>query len=186
MAFDEHGQADTLERRKEICKTSYDILVNEVGFSPHDIILDPNLFPIATGIEEHNKYAIDFIETTEWIKNNLPGALVSGGLSNVSFSFRGNNIVREAIHSVFLYHAIKAGLDMAIVNAGQLALYDDLPIELRKTVEEAVLNTNVNATEELIKIANDYKDSKLSEERVENSEWRSLPCLLYTSPSPRD
>ena len=175
MAFDEDGQADTLERRKEICKKSYDILVNELSFSPHDIILDPNLFPIATGIKEHNKYAIDFIETTKWIKNNLPGALVSGGLSNVSFSFRGNNIVREAIHSVFLYHAIKAGLDMAIVNAGQLALYDDLPIELRKAVEEAVLNTNVNATEQLLKIANDYKDNKLSEERAENPEWRSFP-----------
>lgn len=175
MAFDEDGQADTLERRKNICKISYDILVNEVGFSPHDIILDPNLFPIATGIEDHNKYAIDFIATTKWIKNNLPGALVSGGLSNVSFSFRGNNMVREAIHSVFLYHAIKAGLDMAIVNAGQLALYDDLPKELRDKVEGAVLNTNVNATEELLQIANDYKGSKLSEEREENPEWRLLP-----------
>lgn len=174
MAFDEAGQADTLERRKEICKTSYDVLVNEVGFSPHDIIIDPNLFPIATGIEEHNKYAIDFIATTKWIKKNLPGALVSGGLSNVSFSFRGNNTVREAIHSVFLYHAIKSGLDMAIVNAGQLAVYDDLPKDLRDKVEDTVLNTKTNATEELLQIANDYKDSKLSEESKENPKWRQL------------
>ena len=175
MAFDEDGQADTLERRKEICKTSYDILVNEVDFSPHDIILDPNLFPIATGIEEHNKYAIDFIAATEWIKTHLPGALVSGGLSNVSFSLRGNNTVREAIHSVFLYHAIKAGLDMAIVNAGQLAVYNDLPKELRDQVEYAVLNTKNNTTEGLLQIANDYKDSKLSEENEENPAWRQLP-----------
>ena len=127
MAFDEDGQADTLERRKEICKRSYDLLLEKLGFNPNDIIFDPNIFAVATGIEEHNNYAVDFIEGTRYIKAELPGALVSGGVSNVSFSFRGNNAVREAIHSVFLYHAIKAGMDMGIVNAGQLAVYDDLP-----------------------------------------------------------
>ncbi|MFO1348574.1 MAG: methionine synthase [Pseudomonadales bacterium] len=174
MAFDEQGQGDTLARRIEICQKSYDILVNEVGFNPNDIIFDPNIFAIATGIEEHNNYAVDFIETTRWIKQNLPGALVSGGLSNVSFSFRGNNHVREAIHSVFLYHAIKAGLDMAIVNAGQLAVYDDLPAELREKVEDVVLNRHAGATEALLAIADNYKSGGATK-KEEDLSWRELP-----------
>ena len=174
MAFDEKGQGDTLERRIEICQKSYDILVNQVGFNPNDIIFDPNIFAIATGIEEHNNYAVDFIETTRWIKQNLPGALVSGGLSNVSFSFRGNNHVREAIHSVFLYHAIKAGLDMAIVNAGQLAVYDDLPAELREKVEDVVLNRHAGATEALLAIADNYKSGGATK-KEEDLSWRELP-----------
>ncbi|MCC7516956.1 MAG: methionine synthase [Pseudomonadales bacterium] len=174
MAFDEQGQGDTLARRIEICKKSYDILVNDVGFNPNDIIFDPNIFAIATGIEEHNNYAVDFIETTRWIKQNLPGALVSGGLSNVSFSFRGNNPVREAIHSVFLYHAIKAGLDMAIVNAGQLAVYDDLPAELREKVEDVVLNRHASATEALLAIADNYKGDGTTK-KEEDLSWREWP-----------
>jgi 5-methyltetrahydrofolate--homocysteine methyltransferase len=174
MAFDEQGQGDTLERRIEICKKSYDILVNEVGFNPNDIIFDPNIFAIATGIEEHNHYAVDFIETTRWIKENLPGAFVSGGLSNVSFSFRGNNPVREAIHSVFLYYAIKAGLDMAIVNAGQLAVYDDLPAELREKVEDVVLDRHAGATEALLAIADKYKGDGTTK-KEEDLSWRELP-----------
>jgi 5-methyltetrahydrofolate--homocysteine methyltransferase len=174
MAFDEKGQADTLQRRKEICQTSYDILVKQVGFEPCDIIFDPNIFAIATGIEEHNNYAVDFIEATRWIKDNLPGAKVSGGLSNVSFSFRGNNHVREAIHSVFLYHAIKAGLDMAIVNAGQLAVYDDLPAELREKVEDVVLNRHPGATEAMLAIADKYKGDG-SVQREEDLSWREWP-----------
>ncbi len=175
MAFDEDGQADNFERRIEICKKSYDILVDEVGFEPNDIILDPNIFAIATGIEEHNNYAVDFIKTTAWIKENLPGALVSGGLSNVSFSFRGNNPVREAIHSVFLYHAIKSGLDMAIVNAGQLAVYDDLPEELKKTVEAVVSNTSESATDDLLAIADNYRGDGSGQAREEDLEWREWP-----------
>ena len=127
MAFDEEGQADTYKRKTEICERSYKVLTEKCGFPPEDIIFDPNIFAIATGIEEHNNYAVDFIEATGWIKQNLPHAMISGGVSNVSFSFRGNNPVREAIHSVFLYHAIKQGMGMGIVNAGQLAVYDDLP-----------------------------------------------------------
>src|SRR5690625_1553790 len=142
MAFDEEGQADNLEKRKVICRRAYDLLVNEVGFPPEDIIFDPNVFAIATGIDEHNNYAVDFIEAIRWIRANLPHAGTSGGVSNVSFSFRGNNPVREAIHSVFLYHAIKAGLNMGIVNASQLAVYDDLPAELKERVEDVILNRN--------------------------------------------
>ena len=140
MAFDEQGQADTFDRKTEICERAYRILVDEVGFPPEDIIFDPNIFAIATGIEEHDNYAVDFIEATRWIKQNLPGAKVSGGVSNVSFSFRGNEPVREAIHTVFLYHAIKAGMDMGIVNAGMVGVYDDLDPELRERVEDVVLN----------------------------------------------
>lgn len=174
MGFDEEGQADNLQRRIDIAKRSHDILVNEVGYPPQDIIFDPNIFAIATGIEEHNNYAVDFIEATRWIKENLPYALISGGLSNVSFSFRGNNPVREAIHSVFLYHAIKAGLTMAIVNAGQLAVYDTLPEELRDKVEDVVLNRTPDGTENLLAIADNYRgDGKKKEE--ENPEWRSWP-----------
>jgi len=174
MAFDEDGQADTYERKTEICKRSYDILVNDVGYPAEDIIFDPNIFAVATGIEEHNNYAVDFIEATRWIKQNLPFAMVSGGVSNVSFSFRGNNPVREAIHSAFLYHAIEAGMDMGIVNAGQLAVYDELPEELRERVEAVVLNRRDDATERLLEIANDYRgDGKQA--RKENLEWRTWP-----------
>jgi hypothetical protein len=140
MAFDEQGQADTFERKIQICERAYRMLVDEVGFPPEDIIFDPNIFAIATGIEEHDNYAVDFIEATRWIKANLPGAKVSGGVSNVSFSFRGNDPVREAIHTVFLYHAIQAGLDMGIVNAGMVGVYDDLEPVLRERVEDVVLN----------------------------------------------
>ena len=153
MAFDEQGQADTFRRKCEICARAYRILVDEVGFAPEDIVFDPNIFAIATGIEEHDNYAVDFIEATRWIKQNLPGAKVSGGVSNVSFSFRGNDPVREAIHTVFLYHAIRAGLDMGIVNAGMVGVYDDLDPELRERVEDVVLNRRKDAGERLVEIA---------------------------------
>ncbi len=157
MAFDEKGQADTFQRKTEICARAYRILVDEVGFPPEDIIFDPNIFAIATGIEEHDNYAVDFIEATRWIKQNLPGAKVSGGVSNVSFSFRGNDPVREAIHTVFLYHAIKAGLDMGIVNAGMVGVYDDLEPRLRERVEDVVLNRRKDAGERLVEIAESAK-----------------------------
>src|SRR5574344_1842387 len=162
MAFDEQGQADTFERKIEICERAYRILVDEVGFPPEDIIFDPNIFAVATGIEEHANYAVDFIEATRWIKQHLPGAKVSGGVSNVSFSFRGNEPVREAIHTVFLYHAIQAGMDMGIVNAGMVGVYDDLEPELRTRVEDVVLNrtpkykegeAHLTAGERLIEVA---------------------------------
>ena len=153
MAFDEDGQADNLERRKAICERAYRILVDEVGFPPEDIIFDPNVFAVATGIEEHASYGLDFIEATRWIKQNLPGAKVSGGISNVSFSFRGNNPVREAIHAVFLFHAIQAGLDMGIVNAGALVVYDEVEPELRERIEDVVLNRRPDAAERLLEIA---------------------------------
>ncbi|KJS04229.1 MAG: methionine synthase, partial [Gammaproteobacteria bacterium BRH_c0] len=175
MAFDEDGQADNLERRKTICQRCYDILVHQVGFNPNDIIFDPNVFAVATGIEEHNNYAVDFIEACAWIRANLPGALISGGISNVSFSFRGNNTVREAIHSVFLYHAIRAGLTMGIVNAGQLAVYDDLPAELREAVEDVILNRTpsqgTNATENLLALAEKYRSDGQKEAKPD-LEWR--------------
>ena len=139
MAFDESGQADTYERRISICKRCYDLLV-EIGFPPQDIIFDPNIFPVATGIAEHNNYAVDFFQATKWIKQNLPGAKVSGGVSNVSFSFRGNNVVREAMHSAFLYHGIKAGMDMGIVNADMIVVYDEIPKDLLEHVEDVLLN----------------------------------------------
>lgn len=172
MAFDEEGQADSLERRKAICKRSYDLLRNELDFNPNDIIFDPNIFAIATGIDEHNNYAVEFIEATRYIKTELPGALVSGGVSNVSFSFRGNNAVREAIHSVFLYHAIKAGMDMGIVNAGQLAVYDDLPEDLRETVEDVILNRREDGTERLLNLAEKYRSAGSDESRKEDLAWR--------------
>ena len=175
MAFDEDGQADNLERRKKICQRCYDILVNQVGFPPQDIIFDPNVFAVATGIDEHNNYAMDFIEASSWITRNLPHALISGGISNVSFSFRGNNPVREAIHSVFLYHAIKAGLRMGIVNAGQLAVYSDLPDELRDLVEDVILNRHAEATENLLNIAEKYRGDGSGTERKEDLEWRCWP-----------
>jgi 5-methyltetrahydrofolate--homocysteine methyltransferase len=174
MAFDEDGQADDLERRKQICERAYRILVDEVGFPPEDIIFDPNCFALATGIEEHANYGVDFIEATRWIKANLPGALVSGGISNASFSFRGNNPVREAIHSVFLYHAIRAGLTMGIVNAGALVVYDEIDPELRERIEDVVLNRRQDAAERLLEIAEQHNASG---ERVEaeEEEWRSRP-----------
>ena len=173
MAFDEQGQADTFARKTEICKRSYDFLVNEVGFPPEDIIFDPNIFAVATGIEEHNNYAVDFIEATAWIKQNLPYAKVSGGVSNVSFSFRGNDLVREAIHTVFLYHAVKAGMDMGIVNAGQLGVYDQLDPELRERVEDVVLNRRDDATDRLLEIADRFKGG--GAKREENLAWRGTP-----------
>ena len=172
IAFDEQGQADNLQRRKDICKRSYDLLLDKADFDPCDIIFDPNIFAVATGIEEHNNYAVEFIEATRYIKEALPGALVSGGVSNVSFSFRGNNPVREAIHSVFLYHAIRAGMDMGIVNAGQLAVYDELPADLREAVEDVVLNRNDEGTERLLEVADRYRDSGTGEGRVEDLSWR--------------
>ena len=173
MAFDEEGQATTYERKIQVCKRAYDILVNKVGFPPHDIIFDPNVLTIATGFEEHNNFAVDFIRATKWIKENLPGAKVSGGISNLSFSFRGNNAVREAMHSVFLYHAIKAGLDMGIVNAGMLAVYEDIPADLRELVEDVVLNRRPDATERLIRFAEKFKEKK-TEETTELA-WRNYP-----------
>ncbi|MFT0733059.1 methionine synthase [Ralstonia wenshanensis] len=173
MAFDEQGQADTYARKTEICKRSYDFLVNQVGFDPEDIIFDPNIFAVATGIEEHNNYAVDFIEATRWIKQNLPYAKVSGGVSNVSFSFRGNDVVREAIHTVFLYYAIQAGMDMGIVNAGQLGVYENLDPELRDRVEDVVLNRRPDATDRLLEIADRYKGG--GTKREENLAWRQEP-----------
>ncbi|WP_372905067.1 methionine synthase, partial [Rhodohalobacter sp.] len=172
MAFDEEGQADSLERRKEICKRAYDILVDEVGFAPQDIILDPNILTVATGIEEHNNYAVDFIEAVKWIKNNLPKAQTSGGLSNISFSFRGNNTVREAMHSAFLYHAIQAGLDMAIVNPTQLEVYEEIEPELKELVEDVLLNRRNNATERLIEYADRIKDQGEEKTEKKRDEWR--------------
>ncbi len=177
MAFDETGQADTQARKIEICTRAYKILTEQVGFPPEDIIFDPNIFAVATGIEEHNNYGVDFIEATREIKQNLPHAKISGGVSNVSFSFRGNNPVREAIHAVFLYHAIKAGMDMGIVNAGQLAIYDDLPEELREAVEDVVRNRRDDSTERLLDIANKYKGDGSTAEKKEDLEWRSLPVV---------
>ena len=170
MAFDEQGQADTYARKIQICERAYRILVDEVGFPPEDIIFDPNIFAIATGIEEHNNYAVDFIEATRWIKQHLPGAKVSGGVSNVSFSFRGNDPVREAIHTVFLYHAIQAGMDMGIVNAGMVGVYDDLEPELRERVEDVVLNRRPDAGERLVEIADSAKSGAKDESK--KLEWR--------------
>ena len=174
MAFDEQGQADNLERRKEICGRAYRILTEEVGFPAEDIIFDPNCFALATGIEEHATYGIDFIEACAWIKENLPGVHISGGISNVSFSFRGNNPVREAIHAVFLYHAIKAGLDMGIVNAGALVPYDSIDPELRDRIEDVVLNRREDAAERLLEIAERFNSSEKADDPVA-AEWRSLP-----------
>ncbi|MDF3043773.1 MAG: metH [Ornithinibacter sp.] len=174
MAFDEEGQADSLERRQEICGRAYRLLVDQVGFPAEDVIIDPNIFAVATGIEEHAAYGTDFIEATRWIKENLPHALVSGGVSNVSFSFRGNNAVREAIHAVFLFHAIKAGMDMGIVNAGALQPYDTVDVRLRDAIEDVVLNRRPDSTERLLTIAEDYRASG-EEADPAAAEWRSLP-----------
>jgi 5-methyltetrahydrofolate--homocysteine methyltransferase len=173
MAFDENGQADSYEKRIEICQRSYDILVNEVGFPPEDIIFDPNILTVGTGMEEHRNYALDFIEAVRWIKQNLPGALTSGGVSNISFSYRGNDVVREAMHSSFLYHAIRAGLDMGIVNPSQLAVYDEVPKDLLELVEDVLLNRRPDATERLV----DFADTVKQKDKVEvvADAWRSLP-----------
>jgi 5-methyltetrahydrofolate--homocysteine methyltransferase len=173
MAFDEQGQADTFERKTEICARAYKVLTEQVGFPPEDIIFDPNIFAIATGIEEHNNYAVDFINATRWIRQNLPHAKVSGGVSNVSFSFRGNDPAREAIHTVFLYHAIKAGMTMGIVNAGMIGVYDELSPELRERVEDVVLNRRPDATERMIEFAGTLKAGGAKQEQ--NLEWRDAP-----------
>ncbi|MBQ0269810.1 methionine synthase [Providencia huaxiensis] len=173
MAFDEVGQADTRERKIEICRRAYQILTEEVGFPPEDIIFDPNIFAVATGIEEHNNYAVDFIEVCKDIKAQLPHAMISGGVSNVSFSFRGNDPVREAIHAVFLYYAIRNGMDMGIVNAGQLAIYDDLPAELKDAVEDVILNRRDDSTERLLELAEKYRGAGAGEQQVQQAEWRS-------------
>ena len=173
MAFDEKGQADTFERKIEICERAYRMLVDEIGFPPEDIIFDPNIFAIATGIEEHDNYAVDFINATRWIKENLPGAKVSGGVSNVSFSFRGNDPVREAIHTVFLYHAIKAGMDMGIVNAGMVGVYDDLEPTLRERVEDVVLNRRPDAGERLVEVAESAKGA--AKDDSAKLAWRAKP-----------
>ena len=175
MAFDEQGQADTEARKFAICQRAYRLLTEQVGFPPQDIIFDPNIFAIATGIEEHNGYAVDFIAATRRIKAELPYALISGGVSNVSFSFRGNNPVREAIHSVFLYHAIQAGMDMGIVNAGQLAIYADIPSDLRERVEDVILNRRPDATERLLAIAPQYQSGETSAAPEKEQEWRAWP-----------
>jgi len=174
MAFDEKGQADTQERKTSICQRAYDILVNKVGFPPEDIIFDPNIFAVATGMEEHNNYGVDFIEATRWIRQNLPHAHISGGVSNLSFSFRGNERVREAMHSVFLYHAIKAGMDMGIVNAGQMAVYDDLDPELREGCEDVVLNRRADASERLLALAERFRGDGQAA-KVADMSWREQP-----------
>ncbi|NNF82241.1 MAG: dihydropteroate synthase, partial [Flavobacteriaceae bacterium] len=172
MAFDETGQADNYERRVEICNRSYKILVEKVGFPPQDIIFDPNIFPVATGMEEHRKNALDFFRATKWIRENLPFASVSGGVSNVSFSFRGNNVVREAMHSAFLYHAIQHGMNMGIVNPAMLEVYDEIPADLLERVEDVLLDRRDDATERLLDFAETVKDQKKQIEEVEQ-EWRS-------------
>src|SRR5205823_1964940 len=172
MAFDEQGQADTLQRKTEICARCYKLLTEKVGFPPQDIIFDPNILTVATGIEEHNNYAVNFIEATRWIKQSLPHAKVSGGISNISFSFRGNTVVREAMHSAFLYHAINAGLDMGIVNAGQLAIYEQIPKDLLELVEDVLLNRRPDATERLLAFADSVKGQETTIAKEEEA-WRS-------------
>src|SRR6478735_4601468 len=173
MAFDENGQADTYQRRIDICKRAYDILVNEVHFPPQDIFFDPNIFPVATGIDEHRNYALDFFKATKWIRENLPHAHVSGGVSNVSFSFRGNQLVREAMHSVFLYYAIQHGMDMGIVNPTMLAVYDDIPKDLLERVEDVLLNRRDDSTERLLEFAETVKGS--AKKKEEDLSWRQQP-----------
>src|ERR1700753_3165305 len=174
MAFDEVGQADTFARKTEICKRAYDILVNQLDFPPEDIIFDPNIFAIATGLEEHNNYGVDFIEATRWIRQTRPHAHISGGVSNLSFSFRGNEPVREAMHSVFLYHAIKAGMDMGIVNAGQMIVYDDIDPELRQTCEDVILNRDPGASERLLALAEKFR-GKEKQTKEQDLAWREWP-----------
>ena len=173
MAFDEKGQADSFQRKIEICARAYNLLTQKAGFPANDIIFDPNILTVATGLDEHRNYAVDFIEATRWIKKNLPGARVSGGVSNISFSFRGNNTVREAMHAAFLYHAIRAGLDMAIVNAGQLAVYEEIEPELRERVEDVLLNRRDDATERMIEFAERVKAK--GKAPVADETWRKQP-----------
>src|SRR5437763_4921281 len=173
MAFDEKGQADSFQRKSEICARAYNLLTQRAEFPADDIVFDPNVLTVATGLDEHRNYALDFIEATRWIKKNLPGARVSGGVSNISFSFRGNNTVREAMHAAFLYHAIRAGLDMAIVNAGQLAVYEEIEPELRERVEDVLLKRRADATERLVDFA-DRVQAKVKEP-VQEKAWRSAP-----------
>src|SRR5246500_4078868 len=173
MAFDERGQADNFQRKIEICSRAYNLLTKQAEFPANDIIFDPNILTIATGLEEHRNYAVDFLEATRWIKKNLPAARVSGGVSNISFSFRGNNTVREAMHAAFLFHAIRAGLDMGIVNAGQLAVYEEIEPELRERVEDVLLNRRADATERLIDFAEKVKAK--DKIRVANDAWRNEP-----------
>ncbi|HPA02639.1 MAG TPA: dihydropteroate synthase, partial [Chiayiivirga sp.] len=180
MAFDEIGQADTAQRKVEICARAFKLLTEEIGFPPEDIIFDPNCFAIATGIEEHNNYAVDFIEGARELRRRFPHSHISGGVSNVSFSFRGNEPVRQAIHVVFLYHAIRAGMDMGIVNAGALPIYDELDPLLRERVEDVVLNRRDDATERLLEIADNYKKKK-GEKKVEDLAWRELPVAARLS-----
>jgi 5-methyltetrahydrofolate--homocysteine methyltransferase len=180
MAFDEVGQADTFERKTEICKRAYDILVNRLNFPPQDIIFDPNIFAIATGLEEHNNYGVDFIEATRWIRENLPHAHISGGVSNLSFSFRGNEPVREAMHSVFLYHAIKAGMDMGIVNAGQMIVYDDIDPELREVCEDVILNRDPGAPERLLALAEKFRGQE-KQTKEQDLAWREWPVAQRLS-----
>ncbi len=174
MAFDEEGQADTAAREFEICQRSYDLLTQKIGFPPEDIIFDPNIFAVATGIEEHYNYGKDFIEASKKIRENLPHAHVSGGVSNISFSFRGNEPVREAMHSAFLYHAIGNGLDMGIVNAGQLAIYEDIEADLKEAVEDVLLNRRTDSTDRLLEVAETYRGQKGETRQVDLS-WRELP-----------
>ncbi|HEY0274944.1 MAG TPA: dihydropteroate synthase, partial [Paenirhodobacter sp.] len=174
MAFDETGQADTYQRKIDICARAYKILVDQVGFPPEDIIFDPNIFAVATGIEEHNNYGVDFINATRWIRANLPHCHISGGVSNLSFSFRGNEAVREAMHAVFLYHAIQAGMDMGIVNAGQLALYDQIDPDLREACEDVVLNRRPDATDRMLDVAERFKGGA-REEKARDLSWREWP-----------
>ena len=171
MAFDEEGQADTIERKVSICQRVYALLTKKIGFSPEDIIFDPNIFAVATGIEAHNEYAINYLEATRQIRNSCPGVHISGGVSNLSFSFRGNNAIREAMHSVFLYHAIQAGMDMGIVNAGQLAVYDDLSPDTLKRVEDVLFNRRNDATERLLEIAKSFK--KVEQKSTQDNAWRT-------------
>ncbi len=175
MAFDERGQADSIERKVTICERAYALLTQRIGFAPEDIIFDPNIFAVATGIEEHNRYSLDFIEATAAIKQRMPAVHVSGGVSNVSFSFRGNDAVREAMHSVFLYHAIRAGLTMGIVNAGQLTIYEDIPADLRERCEDVILARRADATERLLEIAQAFKGGGGALKRGDDLEWRKLP-----------
>ncbi|MEG0456402.1 MAG: dihydropteroate synthase, partial [Bacteroides sp.] len=177
MAFDEQGQADTAARKIEVCERAYRLLVDRVGFNPHDIIFDPNVLAVATGIEEHNNYAVDFINATAWIRKNLPGAHVSGGVSNLSFSFRGNNFIREAMHAVFLYHAIQQGMDMGIVNPATSVLYTDIPADVLERIEDVVLNRRPDGAERLIELAETMKNQESSSEpsaqQIAQQAWRT-------------
>ena len=174
MAFDETGQADTIERKVEICQRAYKLLIEQAGFDPTDIIFDPNILAIATGLEEHNDYAVNFIEATRIIKATCPGVKISGGVSNLSFSFRGNDVVREAIHSAFLYHAIKAGMDMGIVNAGQLVVYEDIPKDLLEHVEDVIFNRRPDATERLVQFA-EHGEGQPARSSELDLAWREAP-----------